>query len=91
MLEIKVDGLKVHAKGDGSKSQMFRDAAHTVITAARILSDELDMPLEKAFAQLFIVASATLDESRIETVLHESVTMPNVGKMLGKEDGERKC
>ena len=90
MLEIKVDGLKVHAKGDGSKSQMFRDAAHMVITAAQVLSDELDMSLEKAFAQLFIVASATLDESRIETVLHESVTMPNVAEMLGKEDGEGK-
>ena len=90
MLEIKVDGLNVHAKGDGSKSQMLKDAAHMVITAARVLSEELDMPLEKAFAQLFIAASATLDESRIETVLHESVIMPNVEKMLGKEGGERK-
>lgn len=85
MLEIKVDGLKVHAKGDGSKSQMFRDAAHMVITAARVLSDELDMPLEKAFAQLFIVASATLDESGIETVLHESVTMPDLSRFFSEE------
>ena len=85
MLEIKIDGVYAQAKGDGTPDEIITDAVLAVLSATRVLSDELHIHYELTFAKLYVAAAAALSEYRIEKVKDESVSMPDLSRFFSEE------
>lgn len=86
MFSVKVnDDKSVHIHSDGTSKEFISDTILAVITMATSISESTGISVKESLDRMLTAARAVINDFNVEPVRSDSVTMPDLGEMFGKD------